>query len=271
MEQHNRGAGRFGELLEIMARLRGNRGCPWDKEQTHVSLKPFLLEEAYELFEAIDADDATLLRDELGDLLFQVVFHCQIAAESGQFDAAEVISDLKEKLIRRHPHVFATPSLTDTESVVKQHARIKAGENKGGPAPSALGNLPRTMPALAQAQRMTERASRVGFDWPSVMPVWQKVHEEVTELQAACSSGDQQRVGEEMGDLLLSLVNLSRFLKIEAEDVLKQATARFSRRFAYIEAALQKAGKPLSESSLQEMDSLWDEAKRQEARGEKSS
>jgi tetrapyrrole methylase family protein/MazG family protein len=255
---------KFSELLEAMAQLRGRNGCPWDQEQTHASLKSSLLEETYELFDAIEEGNDDTLREELGDLLHQIVFHCQIATERGAFTVNDVIGQLKDKMVRRHPHVFSGAALPNTEAVLKQWARLKAEENEGDATKSALGNIPRAMPALARAQTITERASHVGFDWAEVAPVWQKVEEELTELKNACRSGDKQRIGEEMGDLLFSLVNLSRFLGLHAEEVLTQAIQRFIGRFAYIETQLRASRKTPATSTLEEMDSLWHEAKQLE-------
>jgi tetrapyrrole methylase family protein/MazG family protein len=256
----------FAELLEVMAQLRGANGCPWDKEQSHTSLRSFLLEESHELLDALDEGNSQKIREELGDLLHQIIFHCQIAAEIGAFTAADVVRNLKDKMIRRHPHVFSGKPLPDSETVLKQWAKIKAAE-KGDEAPkSALGNLPKSMPALARAQTITERASQVGFDWPAVAPVWRKVEEELTELKTACFSGDKQRTAEELGDLLFSLVNLSRFLGMQSEDALAQATERFIKRFRYVETRLRELGTSPAASSLEVMDGLWNEAKELERR-----
>ncbi|HEY6368043.1 MAG TPA: nucleoside triphosphate pyrophosphohydrolase [Candidatus Binatia bacterium] len=256
----------FAELLEVMAQLRGANGCPWDKEQSHTSLRSFLLEESHELLDALDEGNSQKIREELGDLLHQIIFHCQIAAEIGAFTAADVVRNLKDKMIRRHPHVFSGKPLPDSETVLKQWAKIKAAE-KGDEAPkSALGNLPKSMPALARAQTITERASQVGFDWPDVAPVWRKVEEELTELKTACFSGDKQRTAEELGDLLFSLVNLSRFLGMQSEDALAQATERFIKRFHYVETRLRELGTSPAASSLEVMDGLWNEAKDLERR-----
>ena len=251
----------LGEVMAIVARLRGEQGCPWDREQTHVSLKPALLEETYELLEAIERGDVQELEEELGDFLLQVVFHCQIAAEQGRFTLGDVASGLKDKLIRRHPHVFTDRSLADADAVLRQRASIKAKEKKASGSASSLGDLPRAMPALARAQRITERASYVGFDWAHVEDVWDKVEEELHELRSAASSGDRNRLGEEIGDLLFSLVNLARFLDLQAEDTLVQAIDRFLRRFAHIETRLREQGRSPKEASLKEMDALWEEAK----------
>jgi tetrapyrrole methylase family protein/MazG family protein len=260
---------KFTKLLEVMAQLRGEHGCPWDKEQTHVSLKPCLLEETYELLDALDAlddSDGKKLREELGDVLLQVVFHSQIAAEQGRFTIQDVITKLTDKLVRRHPYVFAGEPLPEnTAAVLKQRFQIKANERKDGEAKSALGNVPKAMPALARAQSIARRASHVGFDWPSIEPVWGKVEEEIQELKNAAASGDKLNTAEELGDLFFSLVNLARFLDIEAEHALAQTTDRFARRFHYIETKLSEANKSLEQSSLEEMDFLWDEAKKIES------
>ena len=260
-------AEKFAKLLEVMAELRSEQGCPWDKEQTHVSLKPCLLEETYELLDALDDGDPKKLREELGDVLLQVVFHSQIAAEDGRFTIKDVVTQLTEKLVRRHPYVFAgEPVPENTAAVLKQRLQIKADEKKSGEAKSALGNLPKAMPALARAQSITQRAAHLGFDWPNVEPVWGKVEEEIHELKNAAASGDRQRTAEELGDLFFSLVNLARFLDIEAEHALAQTIDRFTRRFHYIETKLGEANKTLDQSSLEEMDLFWEEAKKIEAR-----
>ena len=251
----------FAALLETMGQLRGPNGCPWDKEQTHASLKQFLLEEAHELLDTLDGQDPARIREELGDLLHQIIFHCQIAAECGTFTAADVIAELNNKIIRRHPHVFAGQELHDTAAVLEQWAVIKARENSATTTPSALGNLPKSMPALARAQKITERASCVGFDWPSVGPVWQKIEEELHELKTACATGSKPRVEDELGDLFFTLVNLARFLGIQAEESLNQTTAKFVKRFEYIEARLRQMGKAPMACSLEELDLLWNEAK----------
>lgn len=252
---------RFTELIGIMARLRGKEGCPWDREQTHLSLKPFLLEETYELLEAIEGEDSREMEEELGDLLLQILFHCQIASEQGRFTADRVLSLLQDKLIRRHPHVFSDGHLPDSQSVLRQWVKAKAQEGGNKDTPSLLGKLPKGMPALARSQRLGERASHLGFDWPETNQVWVKVEEELKELQVAIASGKKPQMKEELGDLLFSLVNLCRFLDIEAEEALHQSLNRFVDRFHYIEKQIRRRGKELTESSFEEMDSLWEEAK----------
>jgi len=251
----------FNDLLKVMAQLRGDQGCPWDKEQTHASLGSFLIEESYELLEALEEGDPDKIREELGDLLHQIVFHCQIAAERGTFTAGDVIRELKGKMVRRHPHVFSGHALADSAAVIHQWAQLKTEEPEGNAPKSALGNLPKAMPALARAQTITERASQVGFDWPSINPVWQKVEEELKELKEASAAGIHGQIAKELGDLFFSLVNLARFLELQAEAVVKQAVSRFIERFAYIENQLRDRGKPLAATSLEEMDRLWEEAK----------
>jgi tetrapyrrole methylase family protein / MazG family protein len=222
---HKTAGEKFCELLEVKTRLRGVHGCPWDKEQTHASLKPFLREESHELLDALDSLDTGKIREELGDLLHQIVFHCQIAAERGAFTAADVVSALKEKIMRRHPHVFSTQPLADSETVLRQWGQIK-NQERDDELKSALGNLPKSMPALARSQRIADRASRAGFDWPTVEPVWEKIDEELSELKLACSSADKEHMAEELGDLFFSLVNLARFIGVQGEDQLGHSPDR---------------------------------------------
>ena len=265
---HKRAGEEFTALLDIMAQLRGTDGCPWDKEQSHVSLRSFLLEECHELLEVLQDGNPAKIREELGDVLHQIVFHCQIAEESGAFSAEDVVRDLRDKMVRRHPHVFSGDPLPNSETVLKRWAETKANENDSNPK-SVLGDLPKSMPALARAQTITDRASQVGFDWSSVAPVWSKVEEELAELKTACATDETQRTIEELGDVIFSLVNLSRFLGIRAEDALAQATQRFIKRFHHIESRLREAGTTPAASSLEVMDRLWNEAKALE-HGEKA-
>jgi tetrapyrrole methylase family protein/MazG family protein len=261
MSGHRAAGERFSELLEVMAQLRGRHGCPWDKQQTHDSLRPFLREESHELLEALAGDDSPKIREELGDVLHQIVFHCQIGTERGTFSAEDVVRGVKEKMVRRHPHVFGGTVLADPQAVSKQWAHIKSQEKDPGEPESTLGRLPRSMPALARAQTITERASAVGFDWPAVEPVWEKIREEMEELRTACESGNRRRSGEELGDLFFSLVNLARFLGVQAEDALAYAVDKFIARFSIVEAKLREIGKTPAESSLEEMDTLWEQVK----------
>ena len=267
MSDHNLAGEKFSELLKLMAELRGENGCPWDREQTHQTLKAFLLEETHELLDALAGNDAAKIREELGDLLHQIVFHCQIGAENGTFTASQVISNLADKIARRHPHVFGGAALPDSDAVIKQWAQIKAQEKTAAGPNSALGSLPKSMPALARAQTISERAARIGFDWPNIDPVWQKVEEELTELKTACASGDRHRTAEELGDVFFSLVNIARFLGLQAEEAASQTTNKFIERFNYVESQLRQAGKTPDQSTFDEMDRLWDEAKAREGRG----
>ena len=253
---------RFTELTGIMARLRGNDGCPWDKEQTHTSLKRYLLEETYELLEAIEKNQTEEMEEELGDLLLQILFHCQIASEQGRFNSERVLSRLKDKLIRRHPHVFSDHHLPDSEAVLQHWVRAKAKEKGTDGESHSLGNLPKAMPALARAQRTGERASHFGLDWPGPDQVWVKIEEELGELKSAASSRHKGPIAEEMGDVFFSLVNLCRFLDIEAEESLSQCINRFTQRFSYMEKHLQKRGRSFAETSLEELDVIWEKAKK---------
>jgi tetrapyrrole methylase family protein/MazG family protein len=256
---------KFEQLLRVMAELRSEHGCPWDKEQTHDSLKPCLLEETYELLDALTDSDPKKLPEELGDVLLQVIFHAQIAAEEGRFTIEDVVAQLTEKLVRRHPYVFAGEPLPDNAAaVLKQRLQIKANEKKDSDSKSALGNVPKAMPALARAQSISRRAAHLGFEWPDLAQVWEKVEEEMHEFKEAAASGHRTRTGEELGDLLFTIVNVARFLDVEAEDVLARTVDRFTRRFRYIETKLKEANKSFEDSSVEEMNRYWEEAKSQE-------
>lgn len=253
----------FGRLMDLMKKLRAPGGCPWDAEQTHESLKRYLLEETYEVMEAIDSGSPEMLKEELGDLLLQAVFHSVIADEKGEFTMDEVLQVLCEKLIRRHPHVFGEVEINGIEQLVDNWERIKKTE-KGDERRSALSGVPCHLPALLRAQKITEKAARVGFDWDHIDPVFAKVLEELKELEEALLSGDQERMESELGDLLFAIVNLGRFLSLTPEDALRKTIARFTRRFSHVEETLHGRGKTLPESSLEEMDELWEEAKLRE-------
>ena len=259
---------KFTQLINVMAQLRRDSGCPWDREQTHLSLKPCLLEETYELLDALDEGDAKKVQEELGDVLLQVVFHSQIASEENRFSIKDVIERLTDKLVRRHPYVFAgEPLPEDPAAALKQRARLKASEKEDGEIKSALGNVPKAMPALARAQSISRRAASLGFEWPDIEQVWAKVDEEMSELKHAVASGDKVHTGEELGDLFFTLVNIARFLDVESEAVLAQTIDRFTRRFHHIEAKLRQANKDFEQSSIDEMDRYWNEAKKLEAQG----
>jgi len=262
MEAKNEQQG-FGQLMEIMRRLRAPGGCPWDAEQSHESLKRYLLEESYEVIEAIDSGDRDNLKEELGDLLLQPVFHAAIAEEQGAFTMNDVLEAINEKLIRRHPHVFGEAVIESSEAQVANWEKIKKQE-KGVARKSALSGVPKELPALMQAQKITEKAARVGFDWEHTDQVFAKVMEELHEFEEAMLSGDQQEMEAELGDLLFAIVNLGRFLAIDPEEALRKTIQRFTKRFAHVEDTLHARGLAMQSSTLEEMDVLWEEAKRLE-------
>lgn len=250
----------FEAFQEVVAHLRSPEGCPWDREQDHQTLKPFLLEEAYELVEAIDQENTAAMQEELGDLLLQVVLHAQIANEDGDFGMKDVLAGIHRKLVSRHPHVFGEVSVKDSGEVLRNWEKLKAAERlrNGEEEKGLLDGIPRALPALSQAQELQRRAVRVGFDWPQIEGVLQKVEEELRELVAAKGTKDQSA---EFGDILFSLVNLARWLKIDAESALRQANQRFRQRFAYIEQRAKEQGRNLADLTLEEMDALWEAAK----------
>jgi len=251
----------FAELVRIMERLRGPDGCPWDREQTRASIKPYVIEEAYEVAEAIEDDDIAELRIELGDLLLQIVFHAQMAREEGLFTVEDVIGAITEKMIRRHPHVFGDTQVKDSAEVLRNWVRIKAEERKDRADNSVVSGVPRALPALLRAHRLSEKASRVDFDWGRASEVLDKVHEELSELQDALAGGNHSEIEAELGDLLFALTSLGRHLDIQAEDALQRANDRFIRRFRYIEERLAERRQDVHHASVQEMNVLWDEAK----------
>jgi tetrapyrrole methylase family protein/MazG family protein/ATP diphosphatase len=250
-------------LIEIMARLRDPEGgCPWDIEQTFATIAPYTIEEAYEVADAIERGDLPELKDELGDLLLQVVFHARMAEESGAFDFAQVAEAICDKMIRRHPHVFGEEVVEGTAHQTLRWEAIKAQERAGkGQAESALDGVPLALPALTRAAKLTRRAARVGFDWPDCAQVLAKLHEELEELEAEIAVGDLDKAREELGDLLFVCANLARKLDVEPEDALRAANGKFVRRFTHIEARLAEQGRAATQSDLTEMDALWDEAK----------
>ncbi len=264
----------FARLIDIMARLRAPGGCPWDREQSWETLKPYVVEEAYELLDAIDAADEEGIREESGDLLLQVVFIAQIAREEGRFDMGDVLDALSEKLIRRHPHVFGDASADTSDAVLRNWERIKSGERRRkAKDPSMLGGIPRSLPALLRAYQMQHRAAKVGFDWPAgdPLPVLDKVKEEVEELQEALQRGDEGQVAEEMGDLFFAMVNFGRHLGINAESALQTACGKFARRFSFIESAVLLQERSWEDFTLEELEELWQRAKREEPGSEASS
>lgn len=256
----------FSELVAIMARLRGPDGCPWDRKQTHTTLRPYLLEEAYEALEAIDAKDDAELCKELGDVLLQVVFHAQIAAEEGRFDIEAVGRAIVDKLVRRHPHVFDDASVEGADEVLRRWEQIKKQERReqGEAAPSLLAGIPKPLPALMRAHRVQARVAQQGFDWDDVDGALAKVEEEFAEVRQAWEQGNAAAVEEEFGDLLFSLVNASRFLEVEPEQALRRAVAKFERRFRVLEEAVQARGEEVAALSLAALDEIWDEVKARE-------
>lgn len=254
----------WDDLIEIMARLRD--GCPWDREQTHRTLVPYLIEETYEVVEAIENDDPSALCEELGDLLLQIVFHSQLGSEVGKFTVADVVDALSNKMVRRHPHVFGDAVIEDVDSQWRSWEKLKAQEKTGLARKSRLDGIPKHLGALQRGQRMQEKASRVGFDWPGVEGVLDKLHEELTELsQAQREKHDDAHVREELGDVLFTIVNLSRSLGIDAETAMREANEKFYRRFAFMEERAAAGGKTLSDLSLDELEELWQLAKTQAA------
>ena len=250
----------FEKLCEIVAQLRAPDGCPWDQEQTHESLLPGLLEEAYEVVGAVRAHDAANLREELGDLLLLVVMQAQIASEGDHFQIDDVIAEVAGKLVRRHPHVFATSNARDTGAVVKQWEAIKRKENKTGGG-NYLDTLPAALPALMRAQKAQAKASRVGFDWADPANVIAKVEEEMREAQEAISSKNSAAIADEIGDLFFAVVNLARKNELDAELVVQAATNKFVRRFSRLEKELKAQGKELGKVDLAEMDAIWNVVK----------
>ncbi len=252
----------FYKLVDVMKKLRGKNGCPWDKKQNHKSLKPYLIEEVYEVIDAIDREDYNDLKEELGDLLLQIVFHSQIAKENGIFTIDDVAEGIVEKLIRRHPHVFGDVKVKDSDEVLKNWEKIKKEEGKE----SVLDGVPKGLPALLKARRVQEKAKRVGFDWKNIDGALEKVEEEFKELKEAIKSNKKDEISEEFGDLLFSLVNVSRFLGIDAEDSLQQTINKFMERFKAIENKIKKSEKKnIEEYSLEELDELWDRVKEEKS------
>ena len=247
---------KFDELLQIMYRLRNE--CSWDKEQTFDSIKASTLEEAYEVVEAIDKEDYDDLKSELGDLLLHIIFHSVIAEEKKLFTINEVIDSIKDKLIRRHPHVFDNVKVENNKDIEKNWEKIKMQEGRE----SLLEGIPKALPQLQRAARMQEKVSKIGFDWDNKDDVWAKVIEEIDELKNVERKGDIEEIEKEMGDVFFSLINYSRFLGVNPENALRKTNSKFIKRFQYIEEQLRKDGKSITDSDLEEMDKYWDESKK---------
>ncbi len=262
MESNNGNGRKFERLIEIMARLRAPGGCPWDREQTFDTIKPYLIEETYEVLDAIDRRDWAGLGEELGDLMLQAAFFAQMAAEEGKFTIGDSLDAISEKLVRRHPHVFGSGEAKTSDDVKRRWEEIKAEEKraKGQDPTSLLGPVPRNLPALVEAQQLSSKAAGAGFDWPDIRGVIEKLHEELDELETArsdCSNGgSREQVEEELGDVLFVIVNLARFLRVDPEQALRKANAKFRKRFAYVESRADLPG-----STLAEMEALWQQAK----------
>jgi tetrapyrrole methylase family protein/MazG family protein len=262
----------FDQLIVLMSRLRSKEGCPWDREQTHQTLLPYLIEEAYEVLDTIEAGDDDKLKEELGDLLLQIVFHAQIAKERKKFDIQAVMKQLIDKLKTRHPHVFGRKRDATKEEVLRNWEHIKLRTDKGENK-TVLSGIPRHLPALLKAYRVQEKVARFDFDWKNAMEVFTKIEEEIGELKKALGRKKKKRdeIEDEVGDILFSWVNLSRHLKVNPEFALRRTTDKFIRRFGYVEEELKKRRVPLKEADLPLLDSLWEEAKRHPVRSTKSS
>ena len=250
---------KFVELVEIMQKLRSEHGCPWDKEQTPESILPFFLEEAYEVIESVEEKDWKNLQEEIGDILLHAVFQAKMAEEKDRFNILDSIETINAKLIRRHPHVFGDVPADAAKSAKKNW---EAAKHKEKDRESRLDGVPVALPSLIRAQRLQEKASYVGFEWEKIEEVWEKVHEEILELKEAQSQGIIEHIEEEIGDVLFSIVNLSRFLKISSEDALRKTNKKFVTRFIKIEKELIKRNRPIEEASLTEMDEIWEKVKR---------
>jgi MazG family protein len=265
MDEASSSAGpKFQRLVEIMAKLRGPGGCPWDREQTFDTIKPYLLEETYEVMEAIDARNWRELADELGDLLLQSVFFAQMAKEEGRFGIEDSLDAIVGKLIRRHPHVFGDGDAKTPDEVKQRWDEIKVEEkrSRGEEPKGLLDGVPRRLPALVEAQQISSKAAGAGFDWETTEQVLEKLHEELNELDGARREGDAAALEDEIGDLLFTIVNVARFVKVDPEQALRRTNAKFRRRFSYVEARLVESGKTPKEATLEEMERLWQESKR---------
>jgi len=251
------------KLVALMARLRAPGGCPWDREQTLASLVPFIIEEAYEVIAAIDEGHDDAIKDELGDLLFQIIFASRIVEESGGFRMADVIDHSHEKMVRRHPHVFGDARAATSEEVLRHWAEIKKTEKRGKTPGGTLAGVPEAMPALLRAHKVSQKAAKVGFDWKDISHVLEKLDEEVLEFHAAVKARDAANVEEELGDILFTLVNVSRFMQVNPEDALRKTIGKFITRFHCVERAIISEGRDIADASMDEMERLWQGAKKE--------
>jgi tetrapyrrole methylase family protein/MazG family protein len=254
----------FADLVAILHRLRSPGGCPWDAEQTHETLRPYLIEEAYEVLEALDAASDAELRDELGDLLLQVIFHSELATERGAFSIDDVVENICAKLVRRHPHVFGDTTVSSASEVERNWAAIKKTERaeRGHASSSAIDGVPRSLPGLIRAHRLGEKASAVGFDWAAAVDVRHKVEEELAEADAAFASGNPEMLAEEIGDLLFAIASWARLSGVHAEVALERALVKFQARFRALETSMQDQGRDLAACSPDELEAAWQQAKR---------
>ncbi len=250
----------FDELVALMTRLRSPEGCPWDRKQTLPDLKPYVIEEAYEVVDAIDRDDRASLLEEIGDLLLQAVFITELTREEGTFDVYDSITAIHDKLVRRHPHVFGDVVAHDAEQVLVNWEKLKRDERQAENK-SVLSGVPQSMPALLKASRLTEKAARVGFDWRRTEDVFDKLDEEMAELREAVASGETSKMEDEIGDLLFTIANIARKVNVNAEEALQSTNRKFMRRFESMESQVREQGRNLDQLDLEEMDHLWDEAK----------
>jgi tetrapyrrole methylase family protein/MazG family protein len=264
-ERYAEAGEKFAELVAVMARLRAPGGCPWDRKQTFETIKKYLLEEAYEVLDAIDREDWKGLQEELGDLLLQPVFFAEMATERGLFTVADSLDAINQKLVRRHPHIFGDAQADTAEEVLVKWNEIKKQEKaeQGLPeAASVLAGVPRNLPALMEADKVSQKAAGLGFDWPDVDGVLAKVREEAEELAGAQKTQDPTQVEHELGDLLFTIVNLARYLKVDPEQALRKSTTRFRGRFAHVEQRIAESGKGFKETALEQMESWWQEGKK---------
>ena len=250
----------FDDLVKLMTTLRGPNGCPWDRKQTLPDLKPYVIEEAYEVVDAIDRDDRAALLEEVGDLLLEAVFIAEVTREEGTFDVNDSITAIHDKLVRRHPHVFGDVVANDAEEVLVNWEKLKSDERKAENK-SVLSGVPRSLPALLKAGRLTEKAARVGFDWRRTDDVFDKLDEEIAELREAVASGETAKMHDEIGDLLFTIANIARKVSVNAEEALQSTNRKFMSRFEAMEAYVHERGQNLDQLTLEEMDQLWDEAK----------
>ncbi|MBT3513729.1 MAG: nucleoside triphosphate pyrophosphohydrolase [Nitrospina sp.] len=251
----------FSKLIKITDTLMGEDGCPWDKVQTRESLKPYLVEETYEVLEALDTNDPEKIKDELGDLLYQILFHSKISSMNGEFDFRDVLNNLSEKMVRRHPHVFKTKELNTPDQVVEQWEEIKKNEKGQANKKSILDNIPKNLPSLIRAQKIQKKATKEGFDWDQINDVFEKLDEEVIEFKEAVLQKKNVDIKNEIGDIIFVITNIAKFYKVDAEEALRSTNNKFIKRFQYIEKKIQEKGKVLKDCPLEEMEFYWQEAK----------